>query len=172
MPVPLTLDPLAAAHAEEMYELLKDERLYRHLDQSPPASVQGLRETYLRQVRGVSADGRQRWLNWIVRTAQGRAVGFVQATLEQRLAWIAYVIGHAHQGHGYASEACRMMLTRLAETEGIEEILAVVESANAPSIALLRRLGFVRADAARSSAAGLSVTEQLFTRRATEGPVA
>jgi ribosomal-protein-alanine N-acetyltransferase len=98
----LRLEPLVAADADAMFALLSDRDLYRYIDEAPPDDVDKLRARYARLESRASADGRQAWLNWIVRTQPGGApLGFVQATvLGDGSAWVAYLLGRAHQGRG------------------------------------------------------------------------
>src|SRR6266478_8538087 len=77
----LRLEPLKVAHAQEMFEPLSAPALYDYTPGAPPASLAALTARYLKLERGTSADGRQLWLNWIIRLASGRCVGFVQATV-------------------------------------------------------------------------------------------
>src|SRR5512140_1874567 len=99
----LVLEPLMAGHAGELYEVLRDPELYQHLDFGPPPSAGHLRTVYEELESRVSPDGGELWLNWAVRV-DGRAAGFVQATVRGPDAWVAYVLGRAFWGHGYASE--------------------------------------------------------------------
>src|SRR5512140_2375333 len=138
----LVLEPLVAAHAREMFALLQAPALYRHLDDEPPQSPEWLQARYARLESRRSADGRQAWLNWVIRGADGLALGYVQATVEGEAAWVAYVLGTAFQGRGHANGAMAAMLAHLASRHGVTRFLAVVEEANGPSIRLLERLGF------------------------------
>src|SRR4051812_43240879 len=102
----LVLEPLVAAHAQAMYEVLDDPELYRFVDDGPPASVEALRERYARLESRQSADGLQAWLNWIVRPTNGAAIGFVQATVEEHTAWVAFMFRRESWGQGHATRAC------------------------------------------------------------------
>src|SRR5689334_23661391 len=109
----LVLEPQLAAHARQMFALLQDPAIYRYENEAPP-SVQWLEERFRRLETRVSADGREQWLNWVVRLRGGGLIGFVQATIrEDRSASIAYVFGSAHWGRGYGSEAVNAMLGEL-----------------------------------------------------------
>ncbi len=72
----LVLEPLTVAHAEAMFALLSDPALYRYIDEAPPADVDHLRARYARLERRESADGRQRWLNWVVRAPGQPPLGY------------------------------------------------------------------------------------------------
>jgi len=160
----LRLDPLVTAHADAMYTLLKDPTLYRHMDGAPPPSAEHLRSIYGKLESRSSPDGSQGWFNWVVSTLDGPPVGYVQATVAGEQAWVAYVIGSAHQARGYAREATAAMIDHLAGVHGVRRFLAVAEAGNRPSLALLQALGFHAADDAETRAHDLSPTERLFVQ--------
>ena len=171
----LILEPLAVDHAGELYEVLRDEALYRDLDESPPASAEALRERYRRQVAGPPAERVESWFNWIVRlrdaggdpATAAPAIGFVQATvLADRVAWIGFVIGRPWQGHGHAGEAAAAMLVHLAIAGGVRRFLATTESRNEASIRVLARLGFTDAVEDDLAVFPPGPTERLFVRPA------
>jgi RimJ/RimL family protein N-acetyltransferase len=94
-----------------------------------------------------SPDGREWWLNWAVR-AGADAIGFVEATVrgnEPRIA-IAYALGKASRGRGYATDATRAMLAFLAARFPGARIEATVDERNVPSLRLLERLAFAVVD--------------------------
>jgi RimJ/RimL family protein N-acetyltransferase len=138
----LTLEPQTADHAEEMFRVLSDPAIYEYENQ-PPESLQWLRDRFARLESRQSADGRESWLNWVVRLGGGELIGYVQATvLEDRRALIAYVLASRVWGHGYALEAVRAMMSELDEHYGVRRFLAVFKRSNARSQRLLERLGF------------------------------
>ena len=94
-----------------------------------------------RQVAGASPDGRQGWLNWILRLREPdrAAIGTVQATLSGVQAELAWVVATAHQGRGYASEAAIAVRDWL-RTQGIEEFEAHIHPEHAASAGVARRL--------------------------------
>ncbi len=57
---------------------------------------------------------------------------------------IGYTIGPKHQGQGYATEAVLGILGHLFESLGMHRVFASVDPRNAPSIALLERVGMRR----------------------------
>lgn len=133
----LTLEPLTAAHVTAMFPLLSDPALYQYLDYPPPPSLEHLQRVYAQLERGTSPDGTERWLNWIV--VADAPIGFVQATVyADGSANVAYLLGSAHWGHGYALEAVAAMLEQL----DARTFFATVEEDNERSIRLLQRLGF------------------------------
>jgi len=166
----LVLEPLTAAHAEAMFALLSDPALYRYIDEAPPADADSLRARYARLERRESADGRQRWLNWVVRAPGQPPLGYVQATvLDNGSAWVAYLLGSAHQGRGHATHATAAMLAHLESEHGTSHLLANVEAENLPSIRLLQRLGFRAATPAEAARHEPTASERIFVRERLAG---
>ena len=167
----LALEPLRTDHAPALFGLLRDPALYRHLDDGPPASVEALRAVYERLEAGRSPDGRQLWLNWIVRLRDGEPVGTVQATVvpAHRRAWVAYVLARSHWGRGHATQAVRAVMEHLAPHHALERFLATVELRNRRSIRVLARLGFRLATPDECEAHALSPSERLYVRPAAAG---
>lgn len=136
----LALEPQSPAHAEEMAPVLADPALHRFTG-GVPATVDELRERYARQAAGRSPDGRARWLNWIVRQ-ESDVVGHVQATVVDTapgpLAELAWVIGSAHQGRGFAREAAAAVVAALPAGA---VLVAHIHPDHAASAAIARALG-------------------------------
>ncbi len=141
----LLLEPILETHAEPLFAVLQDSRIYRYTPQEPPA-LEALRVRYQKLSSRLSPAGDQAWLNWAVRfKAGGRYIGRVEATVTaESSAEIAYELGPPFWGQGYAVEACRPVLALLFEGYGVSEVNAQVDTRNVPSIALLERLGFER----------------------------
>ncbi len=140
----LVLEPLRVGHADELAAVLDDPALHTFIG-GEPATREQLRGRYAKQVVGRSADGSERWLNWVARDrASGAAVGYVQATVTdrdaERSADVAWVIGVPHQGHGYAREAARLMVDWLRE-QGVRIITAHVHPDHPASNSVARWLG-------------------------------
>jgi RimJ/RimL family protein N-acetyltransferase len=142
------LTKLRCEDAAEMFALLSDGRLYEFIPDQPPRSVDALRARYRVLEKETSPDGRELWLNWVIRASDGNAaLGFVQATIVRGgdSAQIAYVLGSRHWGRGYAREAVGQMLAVLERGYGIAVFEAEVDWRNDRSIRLMERLGFARA---------------------------
>ena len=138
----LQLEPQVAAHAEEMFAVLSDVRIYEFGNEAP-VSLEWLRERFLRLESRLSPDGREKWLNWVIRHSSGEAIGYVQATvLEDGRALIAYEIGSAWWGKGYGREAVAGMLAELATRFRVHEASAIFRIDNRRSRRLLEHLGF------------------------------
>lgn len=138
------LEPLTLAHAAEMAQTLADPSLYEFIGGQPP-TLEQLRRQYRAQAKGQSEGGGQWWLNWIVTlTRPRRAVGYVQATVEQRgdqlEADIAWVIAPAFQGRGLATEATAAMVGWLT-SNSVDQLVAYIHPDHATSAAVARSQG-------------------------------
>ena len=139
----LELTPLAVDDAEEMAVVLGDERMYEFTG-GAPLPVRQLRERYRRLVTGSSADGSERWFNWIVRLAAERvAVGVVQATVagDGSSADVAWEVGVPWQGRGIASEAAVAIVEWLAD-QGVGDIRGCVHPDHHASARVAANAGF------------------------------
>ena len=141
--MPIAYEPIAEAHADELFEALSDDALYAFIPERPPESAEALRRRYHFLATGRSPDGLQRWLNWVIRV-DGEPVGTLQATIVGASADVAYVVFTDHQRRGHATTALAWLLAWL-RSEGVTLARATVDTRNAPSIALLRRAGFTLA---------------------------
>lgn len=138
----LVLARQTADHAEPMYALLTDPAIYE-FENTPPVSVDALRERYRKLESGRSPDGAQLWLNWVVRVrGHGQLIGYVQATvLADARALIAYEFGSAWWGQGFAHESTACVIQELRSRYGVRAVGAVLKQANHRSRKLLARLG-------------------------------
>lgn len=110
----LVLTPLRVTDAESMVPVLADNALYRLTGGTPP-DLEELTSRYRAQVLGPSTADHA-WYNWIIRPSEDEPpIGFVQATVEGRAADLAWLVGTAWQGRGFATEAARAMLLWLAD---------------------------------------------------------
>lgn len=144
----LTLRPVTPADAEAMVAVLADPLLYTFTGGSPP-DLDQLRSRYLRLAGGRSPDGSERWLNWIVRLGDV-PVGVVQATVRPAAgeADVAWQIGTARQGQGYASEAAVGLVEWLVG-DGIGSVSAYVHPEHVASQRVAARAGLVRTEETR-----------------------
>ncbi len=138
----LILAPLRAEDADAMFDLYADPRMYAFTG-DPTPTIHDLRTRYERLAVGRSADGRQEWRNWIVRRRDdGVPVGALQATIDHdgRRALIAWDIGVAAQGRGYATEAAKAVLRWLDE-RGVVTVEACVHPDHAASARVAAKIG-------------------------------
>jgi RimJ/RimL family protein N-acetyltransferase len=159
----LVLEPQRAGHAAEMFGVLADPAIYAHENAAPP-SVDWLAGRYARLESRRSPDGREQWLNWVVRLGhEGPLIGYVQATVRERgQALVAYEFNSRHWGQGYAGEALRALLAELAARWAVVQAQAVLKRSNARSLALLQRLGFGPGGAAQAATPGVPADECLM----------
>jgi [ribosomal protein S5]-alanine N-acetyltransferase len=92
--------------------------------------------------------------DWLVRAIVLRATGEmignagfhgppgVNALKEPRAVEVGYRVFPDHRGHGYATEAVRGLIG-WAEMRGVRTFVASVGPENEPSLAIVRRLGFI-----------------------------
>ncbi|HEY1919516.1 MAG TPA: GNAT family N-acetyltransferase [Streptosporangiaceae bacterium] len=136
----LVLEPLAMAHAEEMFRVLADPGLYAFTGGGPPTLAE-LLDRYARQLAGPPPGQHETWLNWVLRLrADDRLVGYVQATLADARTSIAWVVGAPWQGRGLAAEAAQALVGWLQE-QGIDPITASIHPGHDASQAVARRAG-------------------------------
>ncbi len=142
----LILEPLRLEHADELAPVLNDPELHRFIGGDPPTPTE-LRARFERQLTGHSPDERDRWLNWVVRErATARALGTVQATVRSGrhangpVAELAWVIGTAHQGNGFAKEAAAAM-ARWLQHQGIHTLRAHIHPDHGASIRVAQAIG-------------------------------
>lgn len=163
--VGLRLEPLCAARADELFEVLRDPALHE-FEGEPPESVASLRRRFAALEARRSPNGRERWLHWVIRLDGGEAVGCVQATVDaDGHAAIAYELGSAWWGCGLACRAVEAMLRELAARHGVRRCRAVLKRENLRSYHLLRRLRFVHAPAEAHLDHGVERDEWMMWRR-------
>jgi [ribosomal protein S5]-alanine N-acetyltransferase len=162
----LKLEPLEPRHARNLYEGLRDARLYTWIDEKPPQSLEWLRSRYERLQARRSPDGSEAWLNWAIwSVGESRYIGYVQATLRGRSAFVAYVLFADAQGKGFAREAVTAMIRELVANYNVAEVRASVDRRNLRSCALLAELDFERVTNLEDGASGLGKNEILFRVR-------
>lgn len=126
----LVLEPLRVEHAAAMVDVLADPALYQYTGGAAPTLAE-LRTRYERQTSGNPA-----WRNWVV-VADDIPIGYVQATLADDEAALAWVIGSRWQGRGYATEAARVVMEALSP----RSFSALIAPGNLPSQHVATSLG-------------------------------
>jgi len=140
----LYIEPLVEKHAELLFELLQDHKIYTFIPEKPPASISALRKRYKLLEKRKSPSLPQIWLNWALRLREnGKYIGTLQATIDDnKTAFIAYVLSPKFWRQGLAFEACVKLLEFLFAEYQIIKIFADVDKNNKSSINLLTKLGF------------------------------
>jgi RimJ/RimL family protein N-acetyltransferase len=147
-----------------MVTVLADDDLYAFTGGQAP-TLPELRARYARQAAGQSADGMQEWRNWIIRLVTDQtAIGYVQATIadDGRRAEIAWVVGRAWQGRGYATEAAAALVGWL-HARGVRLVQAHIHPDHAASAAVASHAGLL-------PTGQLEDGEQLWRKEATPQP--
>lgn len=161
----LALEPQTAAHAGEMFPLLADPEMSRYLDTDPPSDLAWLTARFAKLETRLSADGREHWLNWVIRSPLQGLAGYVQATVyADGSADIAYELGRAFWGRGWASRSTLAMMHELADGYGVQRAFATVDARNLRSVQLLERLAFSASDPPRHPHYGVADGDRLFVR--------
>jgi len=140
----LDLIPLRGEHAVRMYPLLRESSLYEFTGGQPPASIDTLAALYERRESRHSPDGKEIWLNWMIREREsGNAAGYVQATIAAAGTNVAWVVGTRWQGRGFATEAAMAVVAYL-EAQGVTGIQACVHQCHRASQRVAAKVGFKR----------------------------
>lgn len=169
---PLTLEPQMAVHAAEMFAVLSDPAIYEY-ENERPVSVEALRTRFKKLESRRSGDGREQWLNWVIRVDGAGLIGYVQATVcADGTAAIAYEMASAHWGRGLGRRATEAMLQELVDHYGVTKVFGVAKARNFRSLRLLSRLGFSQAGPELCAKRGVEPDETLMVldRRAAMMP--
>lgn len=134
----LVMRPLRADDAEALHPMFSDAPA--NLYGSHPAT-QSLDETRERVAKSVAHPG---WRTWAI-TLRGSDIAIgTTASFEKRqgkVTEIGYFLSPVHWGHGYVTEAVGGLIDLLF-SEGQRRLFADTDPDNAPSIAVVKRLGF------------------------------
>jgi RimJ/RimL family protein N-acetyltransferase len=138
----VVLTPLVRTDAEELVGLLDEPDLREWLRAH---DVDQLRARFAAWETRRSPDHDEQWLNWVVRERdQGRALGWVQATVRETRAEVAYALLPAERGAGMASAAVRALVGWLRGELGVTTVTAEIDDANAASVRVAVAAGFER----------------------------
>lgn len=162
----LKFERLVAAHADELFEPLRDGQAFEHLDEAPAASVVELAAGFARMAAGPPpARSDERWVNLAIRlTAAGTLIGRLQATLIGNRAEVGFLIAPRFWSQGYASEAMPAFQDHLRQHEGIDAFWATTSPRNLRSIRLLKRLGYAESPGHWPDLRSYDLGDLVFTR--------
>ena len=132
----LRLRPRAIDDADVLHVNFTDPELMQYWSDAPHRSVE--------QTRAMFARARPEWRCWTI-TLKGddTAIGFVAAGEKRQgnVTELGYMLAKSHWGGGIAAEAVARVINQLF-AEGQRRVFADTDPDNAPSRALLERLGF------------------------------
>ena len=142
----LALEPLRAAHADELFEALRDEALYAWVSAMAPDRIDALRARWERLESRLSPDGTAAWLNWVPRRgSDGVCLGRIDVEVRgDEAPNVGYMFARQAWGHGYAREAVGAVVAHL-DALGVRRMVASVTVGNEASRKVLEAVGFVRA---------------------------
>ena len=113
--------------APDLFALLRDPALHEFSTAPPPACSDEVQERIRRWESRRSPTGDELWLNWTLRLKQNAlAVGYIQATVSDVAAELAWVIGAPYQRQGYATEAGQCVATWILDYFKVAELRASI----------------------------------------------
>jgi RimJ/RimL family protein N-acetyltransferase len=144
----LVLVPLKAEDADELCDVLDDERLHEFIGGRPTSRAE-LHDRFVLLSAGSPRAGED-WLNWVVRQRlDSQALGTVQATVRLvdglKVARLGWMIGVRWQNQGFASEAA-IALVKWVRRQGVDEIGAHIHPEHRASEAVAARAGLKQTD--------------------------
>jgi RimJ/RimL family protein N-acetyltransferase len=138
----LDLVPLTAADADDLFPQLEDPELGRFTGETPPTNLEAVRAGFAGWETRRSPDGTELWLNWVLRRRDdARAIGYVQATVGDGDAAIAWVVGTAFQRQGFATEAGHALIAWLRDILEVPLIVGSIHPDNVASQTTAHRIG-------------------------------
>jgi len=127
-----------------MFPVLVDRELYQFTGGEPPRSLVDVERWFSALETRLSPDSSERWLTWIVQLIESSiSIGYVQATVKDGKADLAWLIGVNWQGQGYATEATGMLAGWLADNQ-IDKMTAHLHTDHKVSQRIARSVGLHR----------------------------
>ena len=141
----LSLSPLQLGDLENFVRYRQDPEVARYQSWEPTYSMsQGAELISSQQDFDFPPTGE--WLQIGIRLiTNGELVGDLALHAMQGLGEfeLGFSVASEHQGQGYAYEAAKALLDKLFQEREAVSVVAFTDSRNAPSKALLRKLGFI-----------------------------
>ncbi|MFC9558107.1 GNAT family N-acetyltransferase [Agromyces sp. NPDC056965] len=141
----LRLRPFDDADADDLYALQSDAHVLRYWD-SPPWTDRDSVARFMAGCRRMADEGSGARVA-IERTSDRAFVGwctFNSWNPDFRSASLGYCLDQAAWGHGYATEAARVLLRWGFDTLDLNRVQAETDTRNAASARVLEKLGFQR----------------------------
>lgn len=140
------LEPLSAAHVDDLYEASRDPEVWRHLPSRRPQTREDMAHDVVEALRAQAAGSRVSWAQ--VDQATGRAVGmtsYYDIAPGPRRVEIGYTwLGRSAWRTGINTEAKLMLLTRAFDELGAVRVSLRTDSGNDRSQRAIERLGMKR----------------------------
>jgi tRNA(adenine34) deaminase len=169
----LILEPVVAAHADAMWEVLNESATAQPGRDLPPPSREWLASHYAQLERRVSPGGATAQLLWAMReTGSGNYVGWAQAEAHaDGSAEVGCEVVAPSRGQGLAAEAMRAVLDELTARAGTREAWVRLPEGRAAALQAATQLGFAPAEAAEAGLDAPGRGERLLRLRlAGSGP--
>jgi RimJ/RimL family protein N-acetyltransferase len=144
----LVLVPLHAEDADELCDVLHDDRLHEFIGGRPESRVE-LHDRFVLLAAGSPRAG-ETWMNWVVRRRfDSQAVGTVQATIRvvdgRQVARLGWMVGVEWQNQGFASEAAAA-LVKWVRRLGVDDVGANIHPDHDASATVATRAGLHRTE--------------------------
>jgi len=139
----LVLVPLQGEDADELCDVLYDDRLHEFIGGRPSSRLE-LHDRFVLLAAGSPREG-EPWMNWVIRRRlDSQAVGTVQATIRgadgRQAARLGWMVGVEWQNQGFASEAATA-LVKWVRKLGVEDIGANIHPDHDASATVAIRAG-------------------------------
>jgi RimJ/RimL family protein N-acetyltransferase len=139
----LVLVPLHGEDADELCDVLYDDRLHEFIG-GRPSSRLDLHARFVLLAAGSPREG-ETWMNWVIRRRlDSQAIGTVQATIRgvdgRQVARLGWMVGVEWQNQGFASEAATA-LVKWVRKLGVEDIGANIHPDHDASATVATRAG-------------------------------
>jgi [ribosomal protein S5]-alanine N-acetyltransferase len=144
----LTYEQITRNHAKELELVLCDPIVYRHISDGLTPTFDELLASFILLENGSSPErSNETWVNYVVRLKNSDvAIGRVEATVIDRRAEVAYLLGASYWRQGYGNESFVWLQNFLQQKYNISEFWATVTPGNEASKQLLLKNGYVEAD--------------------------
>jgi RimJ/RimL family protein N-acetyltransferase len=144
----LRYEPLSTDHAQALFPVFADPAIYRYIDNHPPASVEELSKRISQMIVPPPHRADEVWWDYAVFVRESNhAIGKVEVAIVADRAEVAYILGSAFWGKGYAAEAMEWLHGQIRERTAATDFWATTLPGNSRSIRLLERLGYAPAKA-------------------------
>ena len=141
----LRLRPFDDTDANDLFELQSNAFVLRYWD-SPPWSDRGRSERFIKACRQMAEEGAGARVA-VDRDSDGAFIGWCHLSKwhpDYRSASLGFCFTEASWGHGYATEAARVLLRWAFDTLDLNRVQAEADTRNIASARVLEKLGFVR----------------------------